>query len=813
MRLGLEQWRQDLRFASRALRRAPGFAAAAVLTLAVGIAGTTAMYALVQGVLLRPLPVHEQDRLIVAWKEIPSRSFGHMPYMAEEHAALREATGVLEGVAGVDYNGAWRLVAVEDGAASYMMTSPVTGEFFDVLGVAPVLGRALHPADDVAGAAPVIVISHGLWQRRWGGSPTVLGRSFELRERSFTVVGVMPRGFEFPRAAEAWITLSAASDQLTSPTRFQYLIDVIARLRPGATVQQAAAELEAVTSRLQAVPGMPEGQKAVVHTFEDAVVGDVRRPIIILFAAVALILLIASANVANLLLIRGASRRPELAVRAALGAGRGRLARQALAESAVLAFWAAAVAFALTWWGLDGLVALVPDGLPRIESIEIDRGVALFTVLIAFLTTTLAGAAPALSVARANLPSQLRSGGRGPLGGSVRHGRRALVIAQVALAVMVVAVAGLLTRSLLRLQSMDMGLARDRLVFVQFSMPRALYTESERQFQFMEDLRAQLESAPGVAMATPVNVMPFSGTGGWDIPQFAAEGQEAERAAMNPSLNMEVVYPNYFDTFGIQLVRGRAFTDSDHADSPPVAIVSQDVATRTWPGVDPIGKRLKMGGADSPSEWRTVVGVAAPVRYRELFGARATIYFPARQFNFPGNMMVVRTTAEPGQVAALTRERVRRLDSTVQVMDVAPFATLLDEPLARPRFSAFLISIFGVAALLLAALGLYGVMSAYVRQRYTEIGIRLTLGATPRDVRRLILEEGLKLALMGAALGLVGAVASARILRGVIYEVHPLDPGNLLAAGALLIAVALLACYLPARRATRVDPMAALRAE
>ena len=808
----VEQWWHDIRIAARGLRRAPAFSAAAVLTLAVGIAGTTVMWALVQGVLLRPLPVRDQEQLIVAWKEVRATGFAHMPYMRAEFDGLRGATDVLESVAAVDYNGAWRMVVEQDGTASYMMASPVSGEFFDVLGVAPLIGRALQPADDIAGAAPVVVIGHGLWQRKYGGGPGVLGRTIKLREKSFTIVGVMPRDFEFPRQAEAWLTIATVNYQLLN-ANFQPELDLIARLRPGGTVAQAVAELDAFIPRLRTQAFEADGQTAVVRRYEDVIVGDVRAAMLILFGAVALVLLIASANVANLLLIRGASRRPELAVRSALGAGRGRLAHQVLAESAVIAFCASAIGFAITWWSLQTLVRVVPYGLPRVESIAIDGGVLAFTVLVAFLATALAGAAPAVSIMRADLSSYIRAGGRGMVGSATRHGRRVLVIAQVALAVVVIAVAGLLTRSLLRLQSMDVGLTKDQLVFVELSLPFAMYSNPPRHFRFVEDLKEQLEGTAEISLATPVNVMPFSGTGGWDMPQFTAEGQPAERALLNPALNMEVVHPDHFATLGIPLTRGRTFAEADGPDAPPVTIVSEDVARRTWPGEDPIGKRLKGGGIDSQDRWRTVVGVAAQVRYRELADARATIYFPARQFNFPGGLMVLRTSADPARVATIIQERVRSIDSNVQVMDVKPFAALLAAPLARPRFSALLIGVFGITALLLAAVGLYGVMSAYVRQRNAEIGIRVALGASAADVRRLVLGEGMKLATIGALIGLSVALVCARLVQGLLYEVSPVDPTSMLAAGSLLLGIAALACYLPARKATRVDPMSVLRTD
>jgi putative ABC transport system permease protein len=500
-----------------------------------------------------------------------------------------------------------------------------------------------------------------------------------------------------------------------------------------------------------------------------------------------------------------------MAVRAALGASRGRIARQMLAESAVLALAAGGVGLGVSWCSLPALMALVPGEMPQGESVRIDVGVLFFTIAVAFVTAALAGLAPALSAARTDPILQLRTGGRGSTQPATRRGRRALVVAQVALAVTVVAAAGLLTRTLLQLQAVDMGLAADRLVLAQLALPPTKYAEPGRQLQFLDDVVAALEMAPGIEGATPVNTPPFAGTAGWDAPAFTAEGQGAERAATNSSLNLESIQPNYFATLGVALVRGRAFTRDDRQGAPNVVIVSEDVAARTWPGEDAIGKRIRLGDANSRDPWREVVGVARRTRYRELREPRATLYLPATQFTFTPDFIVLRTGSPTAAVAALVRDRVRMVDPAVQVMRVARFAELLEGPLARPRFNAFLIGLFGVAAWMLAAIGLYAVMGASVRQRHTEIGVRVALGATASDVRRLVVGEGLRLAGLGAAIGLGGAVAGARVLRGLLFGVHPIDATSLLSAVVLLVSALMLACALPAWRATRVDPAVALR--
>jgi putative ABC transport system permease protein len=765
-------------------------------------------------VLLRPLAVFEQDRLLVAWKEVRSSGSAHYPFGNTEIESVADASELLENAAGVGRHGGYRAVAVENGVASYVTVSLVTGGFFDVLGVRPLLGRTLARTDDVDGAENVLVISHGLWQRRYGASREVIGRRMLLSDVSFTVVGVMPPDLDYPRGVEVWrLTRSMGTDGPFGDAARRE-VNLIARLRPGVTVEQARSELTALTQQLDASapPGYLRGLVPVVHSFEDVVVGDVRTAMLALFVAVGFVLLIASANVANLLLMRGEARRAELAIRAALGAGRGRIVRLLFAESLLLALAAGAAGLGIAWWSLHALITVVPDGLPRVESVRVDATVVLFTIANAFVTALLAGLAPALSSMGADLVTHLRSGGRGVTGPAARRGRRTLVVAQVALAVTIVAAAGLLIRSVLRLQSVDIGLAADRLVLVNLKMPPAKYAERARYAQFLDDVIAQLQVAPAISAATPVNVPPFSGQG-WDLPRFVAEGQTAEQAAANPSLNLESIHPNYFETFEVPLVRGRAFTRADREGAVAVAILSEEIAEQTWPGVDPLGKRLKMGRPDSRDPWYTVVGVAAQTRYRELARPSPTLYLPAAQFQMTAEMLVLRTTASLDLVASLTRDRVRAVDPEVYVMGVAPFREMLERPLARPKFTALLLAIFGIAALLLSTIGLHAVMAAFVRQRDREIALRLALGATAPDVRRFVLAEALRLAGVGAVIGLAGAAITTRLLRGLLFEIAPLDPPTMVGAALLLIGASAIASYVPLRRATRVDAAAMLRSE
>ena len=544
------------------------------------------------------------------------------------------------------------------------------------------------------------------------------------------------------------------------------------------TIEQATGELATLTRQFESqAAGGTRDLTPVVQPLADVVVGNVRRALLAMAAAVALVLLIASANAANLLLMRGEARRHELAIRHALGAGAGRIARYLLAESLLLTLMATATAFVAAWWSVRGLLTLLPDGLPRLESVRVDAPVVWFTAIAALTTWLLAGVGPALVAGRVDLPGQLASGGRGVKGPASRW-RRVLVVAQVALAVTIVAAAGLLTRTVQHLQAIDVGLAADRLVFVEMSLPNAKYAERARHEQFLDDVMARLGALPSVAAVTPINVKPFSGDGGWDVPRFTAEGQSAEQAAANPSLNLESIHPGYFRTFEIPVVRGRAFASSDREGMLSVAILSDEVAARTWPGQDPIGKRIKMGGADNREPWLTIVGVAASTRYRELARPRPTVYLPAAQFLMTAQTLVLRTQAPLDLIAPLVREQIRGVDPDVRVARTAAFTELLAEPLARPRFNAFVLGVFGLAALLLTTVGLYAVIAAHVRQREREIAVRVALGATVAHVRRLVLGEALGLAAVGAAIGLAASVGASRSLARHAVRRRRARPGD-----------------------------------
>jgi putative ABC transport system permease protein len=811
----LERWWQDVRQAVTALSRARGFSTVAIATLALGIAGVTVMFTLVEGVLLRRWPVQDQSRLIVAWKRLPASGFDHYPFGDLEIEEVARSSRLLESAAGMTRAGVSRWVALENGESSYVNGAVVTGAFFDVLGARAAIGRALTIDDDVSGAEPVVVISNGLWQRRYGSTRDILGRRLQIDERAFTIVGVMPPGIDYPRRVDVWRpsrTIPTDGPFGDAPRRE---IDLIARLRSGVTLEQLTSELTSLTLQFESEGrrDVPKGLTPIVRTFDDTTVGDMRKPILVLFGAVGLVLIIASANVANLLLMRAESRRRELAVRAALGASQSRIVRQMLMESGVLATVASAIGLALTLAALRPLIRLVPAELPRPEWIQVDLTVVLFTVLVAFAASLLAGVLPAVSSARADLMAQLRGGGRGLTTAANRFSRRALVVSQVALAVMILVTAGLLTQSLSRLQSVDLGLSGETLVFAELALPQGRYADQTKRAQFLDQSIGRLEHESAITAVTPLNVPPFAGIGGWDVPHFAAEGQDASRVEANSALNLESVFPGYFRTLGITLQRGRAFMMADRRDGLRVAIVSDDVARVTWPAQDPIGKRLKMGGINSRDPWWTVVGVAMPTRYRDLTTPRPTLYVPAAQFQMTAGMLALRTTASLDEVARLTRATVQNIDPAVHVMRVQPFSRMLDSPLAGRRFSMRLAAIFALIALTLAAVGLYAVMAASVRQRDREIGIRVALGASSNTVRRLVFGEGLRLVGIGAAIGAAGAVAGARLMQSLLFETAALNPAAIVAAVLVLVTACAVACYIPVRRATRIDPVSLLNAE
>ncbi|MBA2245656.1 MAG: ABC transporter permease, partial [Gemmatimonadetes bacterium] len=718
----------------------------------------------------------------------------------------------------VAYHGTSEQVLRDAGRPLTLSATWVTGDFFPLLGVAPVLGRTLRPSDDVPGAEPVMVIGYGLWQRYFGGDASAIGRSLEWNGKRFTVVGVLPRGFEYPKGAEVWVPVlpdfPATLEAQASPSEIM-VFNLVGRLLPGASVREASDDYAAFlrASDAQRPPALRE-MRPVLTPLPRLIKGDARATLWAAAAAVGLLLLIACVNVANLLLIRGSARTQELAIRSALGAGKRRLIRQLLTESAVLALLGGVLGILIAIAAVRVLVALAPPGLPRREMIEVDPRVLLFALAITTAAALLSGLLPALLTAAGNLSVWLRGGHRTASASrgvqALRHG---LVIGQISLAIVVVVGAGLLVRSLLALQSVELGFNEERLLVVETTFPPDLLPERSGQVALQEEMVARVGAIPGVISAASLPRPPFSEQGGWTA-MYTGEGQTPEAQATNPWINFEVVGSGYFRTLEIPLYRGRAFGEEDREDAPRVAIVSEAVARHSWPGEDPVGRRIKLGPAESPGEWHTVVGVVGETRYRELTDLQPSLYLPIRQFGGPVPMsLAIRTRADPAGVIPQIRRALQEVHPELMLVGGGSMRQLMAAPLARPRFSTLLLGTFAVITLLLAAVGLYGVMAATVRQRTREMGIRLALGARVEAVRRLVLRQGMGLALWGCVLGLIGAFLGTRALQSMLFGISPTDPLTIGAVVGLILATAALACYLPARRASRVDPVNALRAE
>jgi predicted permease len=667
----------------------------------------------------------------------------------------------------------------------------------------------------VPGAAGAFVISHGVWQRRYGGAPDVIGRRLFIAAHPFTIVGVMPPGLDYPRGTEAWTTVEAQAAIAPNDTFKKAVaseLDAIVRLRAGATAGTAREELRTLLPEVAPVTFDTGGAlRPELRAFDREVLGDdARTTVLALFAAVMLVLLLASANVATLLLLRGETRVPELAVRAALGASRGRLAVQMLLESLVLATGAALMAVPVASLLLNALLLWAPPGLARLETVAIDARVIGFCAVMTLLAAAMASLAPMLAVARGQLVSPISALGRATTGAPAHTGRHVLVAGQLALAVTIVAATALLAQSLRRLERVDTGFDVDHLVVASLAVPQETSSDRARHLHLLSTLVARLDAVDSIDSATPVNMPPFSGVG-WSVPAFQAEGQDATRARANPELDLEAVHPGYFATFGLPIVRGRAFVPSDRSGATRVAIVSEDVAVRTWPGQDPIGRRLKMGQADTNAPWLTVVGIARPSRYRDLERRHPVLYIPAEQLLVAAQSIVVRTRGPLADAAAAVRAAVRAVDPAVGVMAVQPLDDLRQEPLARPRFAASLSAAFGAVALALSALGVFTITATSVQQRRAELRVRIALGATPAVIQRLVLGQGMRLAAIGVTIGTVGALVAARWLADLLFETRPSDPMSFAGTALLLLLSALLASALPAWRAAKTNPADGLR--
>jgi len=809
----VEDLARDLGYGLRVLRKNPGFAAIAVLTLALGVGANTAIFSVVYGVLLQPLPYAEGDRLVTLIQAYPQMGLDTWGISQANFALYRDQNHVFENIA------AFRSAGFNlTGGASpeRLQATSVTAEFFDVLGVQPGWGRAFLLEEDAPGKNLVCILSYALWQRRFGGDPQILGQSLVLNGTPTVVVGIMPSDFAYPsRNTEIWLPLGL-NPQRTSP----YTHRGIARLRPGVSVIQAEEETTRIFRNAAqenpaiaggAAPPPPDADiKTIVRPLKELIIGETKTPLLVLLGAVGMVLLIACANVANLLLARAASRARELALRFVLGAGTGRVVRQLMTESMLLALIGGVAGVAIAWWGVRLLKQLPALGqVPRLAEVSINPVVLAFTAAVVVLTGLLFGLAPALRARKMGLQAGVREGARSSAGRASRRMNDVLVAAQFALCLVLLIGAGLLLKSFQRLLSVSPGFQPENVLSMRLALPESKYEAAERPVQFFDSLLERVRGLPGVRSAGVVSLLPFSG--GSTSDGFIVEGHDLESGGVAPNSQDRVVSPGYFQTLGIPLLRGRDFLPSDRADSPPVAIVDETLARRYWADGDAIGKRIRYGWSD---QWMTIVGVAAGVKHLDL---RETlephVYYPYAQGPSRQMYLTARTVGEPAAITAAIRSEVQALDADLPVWGVQPLADAVDQTLNNQRLTNLLLTAFAMLAVLLASVGIYGVMSLYVSNRTNEFGIRLALGAQPSALLRSVLRQGLALMLSGVAAGTVAAVIMTRTLASLLYEVSATDPAVFFFVPLLLVAVALLACSIPARRAMRVDPMVALRHE
>jgi len=813
----LDAVRREVIHAVRALKRSPAFSATVILILALAIGMTTAIIGVFDAVVRRRLPVRDQDRIVILWAENNALAEGQreLPLRYSQFRRFRDATHTLsEAAAAINYGSISQPIMIGDRPRS-LNCGLVTGNYFHVLGARPILGRLLRPDDDVVGAPPVLVLSYPTWKRQFGGQSAVVGRQVRNTSngRSYMVVGVAPLGLGYPAGVDYWVPLVPAAGESRAN------VYIVGRLAPG-TAQGVAGEELGRFIRAEAASGVDmlgsDAKAVAVHSLPDVIVASVRPAIEALTAGAALLLLIACASIGNLLIVRGAGRRGEVAIRRALGASYAHVVRQLLLESAVLAGLGGALGLLVAQAFLRTFLALAPPGLPQVDVLR-DAGMPLLVAVgVTASAALLFGIGPALDSARVDLAIPLRGG---PGGGTETRRRRrtkqALVVGQVAVALVNLAAAGVLVRSLSRLVALDMGFQTDRLSLLELTIPWQEYRDRTKLIRLHEDVVARIEALPGIVAATPVLLNPFNGVGGWDV-NFAAEGQAPVTPdAAHPFTNVEVAGPDYFRTFGLPIRRGRGFEASDRQGSVQVVVVSEAVARQFWPGQDPLGERLQMLGGPGVGAlpgWWTVVGVVGETRYRDLLHQVPTVYFPYQQYIAFGHLAIRTGRALPSVYSAL-RHAVQESGSGIDLLNARSMDQLLDEPLAQPRLSAVLLSLFGIVALLLAAIGLYGTLAFSVRQRTNEFGIRLALGAPASALRARVMKEALAIAGSGTMLGLVAAFVSLRVLKSLVYGISPIDPITLAAVCGILAAVAVIAAYLPARRATCIDPMLALRSD
>jgi putative ABC transport system permease protein len=826
----MESFWQDLKFSVRMLAKSPGVTAVAVVTLALGIGANTSLFSVVHAVLLGPLPFSESDRLAVLWGSMPQQGREQLQFSLPNFNDIRSQNQVFEGMTVVIPGP----VSLSDGDEPEQLQSAlVSSNFFDVFRVKPIIGRGFRPEEDEPDTPRIAVISHSLWKRRFNANPELVGKTISLDSQSYELIGVLPPDFRFlsfPKPAEVWIPLGLDHFRDRRYARAVHSVGVIAILKPGVTLAQAQAEMDVIASRLEQQFPENRGRRIRVVLLKDQVVKKVRLALWVLLGAVGFVLLIACTNVANLLLARAAARYREIAIRAALGAGRFRLARQLLTESVVLSLLGGAVGIILAFWGVDFLAALpyqTPDfstvyTVPR-EQIGVSGAVLGYAFGLSLLTGLVFGLAPACAGARRDLQESLREGTPSAGRQDRTPGRNLLVVSEVALSMVLLVGAGLMGKSFLRLLDVGLGFQPENVLTVDLDLSRTRYARNEQVASFYDELLNRIQNLPGVQAAGAVEFLPLSG---FDSSGFIRIEGRPPSAEDDRRAHYRSVTSDYFRALGIPLVKGRAFTDRDNREGPRVAIINETMARRYWPAEDPIGKRVALvfeslrffpnrpPELDLAQGLREIVGVVADVKHLGLEAAPVPEMFtPFLQRPVRDLALVVRASSDPTNLIGGVRRAVLDLDKDQPISNISTMTDVLSRAVATPRFNALLIGLFAALALALGTVGLYGVIAYSVAQRTHEIGVRMALGAGEREILRLVLVRGLTLTLIGVAAGLAAALALTRLMANLLFGVKPTDPATFAGVALLLTAVALAACYVPARRATKVDPIIALRYE
>jgi putative ABC transport system permease protein len=800
---------QDTKYGARMLRKSPGLTAVAVLSLALGIGAISTIFSFVNGIMLRPLPYPEPERLVMVDETAFKRGSPSMNVSFPNFVDWRAQNQSFEGIGCYQADG-FIIGGTGGGEPELIKAGFVTQGLFEVLGVAPILGRTFTADEDQPDHDQVVILSFGLWQRRFGSDQSVIGQTILLNNRSRTVIGVMPKGFQFPEVAEAWGPLALNTKIWT---RNDHGLLAIARLKAGVTLEQAQAEMISIASGIEALnPVTNEGLSVALTSLRAGLVADYKKALLMLLGVVGFVLLIACVNVANLLLGRATARQKEIAIRAALGANRKRIFRQLLTESLLLGLISGALGLMLALWGMDLLLAAIPIDIPYWMKFDLDGRVLGFTAACSLLTGFLFGTVPALEASNPDLNETLKEGGRSGAGPGRQRLRSLLVVGEIALSLVLLVGAGLMMRSFIRLQNVNSGINPEGVLTTYIALPGAKYRGPEKRSAFFSELLERVRAIPGVQSAGTNTGLPLAGNN-WGR-SLTVEGFPVLAVGEAPAVNHCVISSNYFSAIGIAILKGRDFDDRDAREAQKVAIIDERLAQEYWPDQDAVGKRIRFGPPEDNEPWHTIVGVVGAVRHERLDAStRKSVYLPFAQMPIGGSSLVIRTSGRPESLISAVRAQVKAMDPDLPLIRVMPMTEIVSRSVWQPRLYTALFGVFAAVALILATVGIYGVMSYAVTQRTREIGLRMALGAQRQDVLRLIVGQGVLLASIGVGTGLAAALALTRLMSSLLFGVTTTDPLTFIAVSVLLAGVALGACFVPALRAAQVDPMEALRYE